>query len=93
LFSLGHNAIGDTTDCMIDSTANLLNLNVRLGAFDDNGDPGDAHYPPLANSPLIDAGGKEGTDGDQFGDPRQDGNGNGRVSCDIGAVELQPAHP
>jgi hypothetical protein len=53
-----------------------------LGAFVDNGEPGNGHFELLANSPAIDAGNDNAcTKRDQIGEQR-------RKICDIGAVEF-----
>jgi len=101
LISRGGNAIGDLTGCSIQASQgrhrntpdDLTSLDPLLGALQDNGDAGRAHYPLLATSPLIDAGGKVGRlceYQDQLGHRRRDGDGDGKVLCDIGAVEFRP---
>jgi hypothetical protein len=60
LISEGHNDIGNTAGCTLQrrsSASDQLNVDPKLDAFADDGIPGNGHYPPLANSPLIDAGG------------------------------------
>jgi hypothetical protein len=90
--SLGHNLIGDLTDCPIALQPSDLTGNPGLGAYTDTGMPGRGHYPLLSDSSAVDA----GDDGvcpstDQLGLPRpQDGDDNGTPVCDIGAVERQP---
>jgi hypothetical protein len=92
----GRNALGDDTGCTLEPssslhgepTHDLVNVNANLGALQDNGVPGNAHYPLQSGSPLIDTGGPVGafcTALDQLGDPRPDN------ICDIGAVEHQTA--
>jgi hypothetical protein len=86
--SLGHNLIGDPSGCTITLLAN-----------DKTGDPGlgaliGGAASPIAGSVLIDSG--DPTDcssSDQLGQARTDGDGNGTVVCDIGAVEFQPVIP
>jgi hypothetical protein len=82
--SLGNNLIGDPTGCTIILQPTDLTGNPGLGAFQDDGTPGNGHFPLLAGSRAIDA----GNDAfcpftDQLGEPRV-----GR--CDIGAIEFQP---
>lgn len=103
LVSEGHNALGDATNCTLDpssalhsgSTHDVVNIDPKVGALQDNGLDGDAHYPLLAGSPLIDAGGRVDTDctsRDQLGELRVDGdhdNDQGAI-CDIGAIEFHP---
>ena len=100
LISEGHNDIGNTTGCTIQhrgSKHDELNVDPKLGGLEDDGTPGNQHYPPLANSPLIDAGddvGESCTPRDQIGQPRVNGgpeHGHG-PECDIGAIEYQPPH-
>jgi hypothetical protein len=58
----------------------------------DNGGAGNAHFPVLGQSPLIDAGGLISTNCtkfDQIGQPRVDGDGDRLRECDIGAIEYQ----
>jgi hypothetical protein len=96
--SQGHNAVGDGTDCKLKPAIqggihDLINIDPRLAAFVDNGEPGKAHFPLRADSPLIDAGGAMGTFCtflDQIGQRRVDGDREGNFACDIGAIEFQP---
>jgi hypothetical protein len=101
LISEGYNAIGHDTRCTLqraNGTAHpkdQTNLKVKLGDFTDNGEAGHAHFPLLANSPLIDAGGKVGrqcTERDQIGQRRTDSDHEGRKdhmrNCDVGAIEF-----
>jgi hypothetical protein len=98
----GHNAFG--SNCQLQPAGllghgnphDLLDIDARLGALVDNGEPGEAHAPPLPDSPLIDAGGQIGrfcTPRDQIGDRRINARsgGHGNPACDIGAIEFQPA--
>jgi hypothetical protein len=77
-------------------THDLVNLDLELGEFQDDGVAGNAHYPLLADSPLIDAGGSIGlfcTPLDQIGQRRVEGDADhdGATNiCDIGAIEYQP---
>jgi len=96
--SQGHNAIGDDLDCVLKpavkgtNTHDLVNVDPRLAALADDGAAGNAHYPLRAGSPLIDAGdivGPRCTFVDQLGQRRVDGDQEGNVSCDIGAIEFQ----
>jgi len=84
--SLGHNIIGDPTGCTI-----------TLQSSDHTGDPGlgtftGVYIPLLASSVAIDAADPTACSSmDQIGRLRIDGNGDGIVVCDIGAVEFGPA--
>jgi hypothetical protein len=103
LISEGHNAIGDDSGCTLQASRTLhhrptddqVNLDPRIGDLQDDGDAGNAHYPLLADSPLIDAGGRMGRDctpRDQIGQHRVEGDqyrDAGRI-CDVGAIEFQP---
>jgi hypothetical protein len=101
LMSLGHNALGSSGGCTLQPVGrhtfgDLLDIDVRLGTFVNDGAAGQAHYPLLADSPLIDAGGRVARDCtrlDQIGNPRVDGDHDqdrGSI-CDIGAIEFQRA--
>jgi hypothetical protein len=97
LRSKGHNALGSSPDCHFENfrASDQLNVDVRLDELQDNGDAGNAHYSLLANSPLIDAGGKvprQCTPRDQIGSRRKDGDRDGSVECDVGAIEFRPEH-
>lgn len=94
LITEGHNVFGSDSGCTLKPSNALrgqeardqTNLNPDLGALQDDGVAGNAHYPLLAGSPLIDAGGRVGkycTPRDQLGDPRAGG------TCDVGAVEFR----
>jgi hypothetical protein len=105
LVSDGHNALGTNAGCTLRPSPALqghtvddqMNVDPRLGALQDNGVPGNAHYPLLAGSPLIDAGGMIGkfcTQLDQIGQKRIEGDGkrtDGALICDIGAIEFAPS--
>lgn len=54
--SLGNNIIGDTTACSIALQKNDLTGDPGLDTFEDNGIPGNGHFPLLPNSRAIDAG-------------------------------------
>jgi hypothetical protein len=104
LTSNGHNALGTSAGCTLrpspalqgHTVADQINVDPRLGTLQDNGSPGNAHYPLLAGSPLIDAGGAIGkfcTQMDQLGQKRVEGDGktnDGALICDIGAIEFAP---
>jgi hypothetical protein len=103
LVSNGHNALGTSAGCTLSPSPGLhgedphdqITPNPGLADLLDNGEAGEAHYPLLAGSPLIDAGGpvgKECTRHDQIGEPRVNAEP-GRehpVLCDVGAIEYQP---
>jgi CSLREA domain-containing protein len=98
LTSEGYNLI-ENTDCAImgDLTGNVVGVDPKVGPLQDNGGPTLTHAL-LPGSPAIDVG-NPATPGsgeaacsttDQRGVARpQDGNGDGRAICDIGAFELQ----
>jgi hypothetical protein len=97
--SNGHNAIGSDSSCILVAASgaqhDLPSVDPRFGLFTDNGRPGNGHYPLLADSPLIDAGGNPGrfcTRHDQLGDPRVNAEHprHGEPLCDIGAIEFRP---
>lgn len=89
LTSLGYNLDNDGT-CNLTSPTDKPKLNPQLGPLQDNGGTTWTHKP-LAGSPLIDAGDNATCPAtDQIGQPRPiDGDGDGKVSCDIGAFEVQ----
>jgi len=99
IVSDGHNAIGATTDCQLQrpgsstpAASDLLGVDAELGDLTDDGAPGHAHVPLLRGSALIDGGGKVFfgcAARDQLGELRNDGDHDGRVECDVGAVEFQ----
>ena len=88
--SLGNNIVGDRSDCSINLQPTDLIGDPGLGAFTDDGTPGDGHFPLLQGSPAIDAGNNEVClsnpvlHTDQIGDPRVG-------VCDIGAIEFSSA--
>ncbi len=95
--SRGYNLIGNATGCTITgtTTGNVLNADPKLGPLAHNRGPTMTHAL-LSGSPAIDAGnlaapGSGGsacraTDQRSVARP-QDGNGDGRARCDIGAYE------
>ncbi len=93
--SLGHNLVG--TDCPATQISDrvisgALVPTIVLGPLQDNGGP-TATHAPLAGSPAIDAGAITCPPPavDQRGAPRpSDGNADGVLACDIGAVEVPP---
>ena len=89
--SLGHNLIGDPSDCDIALLPTDLTGAPDLGEFADDGTPGNGHFPLLLTSLAIDAGNDEAcSETDQIGNPRPvDGDGDGVLNCDIGAIEFQ----
>jgi hypothetical protein len=81
--SLGNNLIGDPTGCPITLRPTDLTGDPRLGAFTDNGTPGNGHFPLRRGSPAIDAG------NDAFCPPA-DQLGRRRLGpCDIGAIRFR----
>lgn len=93
LTSLGNNLIGDPS-CDITLQPSDLSGYAGLGVYSDNGEPGNGHVPLLADSPAIDAGNDTTcSDTDQLGNARLDGDGDGVVACDIGAVEFVSPAP
>jgi hypothetical protein len=99
LVSGGFNALEDPSGCELVRWAakphpvnDLVGLDPQLGELHDSGKPGDAHYPLLGGSPLIDAGGKISaicTPFDQIGQRRVDADYDRKRECDVGAVEYQ----
>jgi hypothetical protein len=86
-----YNLIGDPTGCTITLQPHDLTGDPGFAAYTDDGMPGHGHLPLAPTSPAIDA----GNDAvclptDQLGQPRVDGNGDGVISCDLGAVEFHP---
>ena len=102
ILSQGYNLIGNNQNCnFTPATGDIVGTSSQpidplLGALQDNGGTTLTHAL-LSNSPAIDAGNPatpDGTDNnclaaDQRGINRPiDGNGDGTVRCDIGAVEM-----
>src|SRR5262247_3233333 len=80
--SLGNNLIGDTAGCAIVLQPSDLTGDAGLGAFTDNGEPGNGHFPLLPTSHAIDAANTSVCpEKDQIGQPR-------KPHCDIGAIEF-----
>ena len=95
----GHNIVGSTSGCDFSArSSDLIGVNPLLGPLANNGGSTRTHLP-LDGSPAIDAWpvAGVGTDGDcprqdQRGGSRPlDGDADGRLACDIGAVEVSPA--
>jgi hypothetical protein len=90
--SLGHNLIGNpigANNTFSSAKGDLLNVDPKLGALQDNGGPTRTHAL-LAGSRAIDQGDNAGAPAtDQRGVARpRDGDGNGTLIVDIGAFEL-----
>ena len=87
IVSLGYNLIG--SPCL------ALRLTDLVGApgLDElvvEEEPGKIHYPLLVNSQAIDKGDDTSClPNDQLDNPRVDGDSDGNIVCDIGAVEFQ----
>jgi hypothetical protein len=89
LTSLGNNVLGDTTDCAADLLSTDQIGDPGLGTFVEGTSSGGGHIPLLAGSVAVDAGNPAAClPTDQLGRLRADGDGNGTVVCDIGAIEL-----
>jgi len=99
VMSDGHNIVGSTAGCDYHPrSSDLVGVNPQLGPLANNGGSTRTHLP-MHGSPAIDAWQVAGVGAD--GDcPRQDqrgglrpldGNADGRLACDIGAVEVGPA--
>jgi CSLREA domain-containing protein len=94
--SLGNNLIGDNTGCDITfGPGDIISepgtvIDPRLGPFTDDGSPGRGYFPLLPDSPAIDAANDESCPvTDQIGNSRSDGDSDGTITCDIGAIEFQ----
>ena len=86
--SLGHNLFGSGCSPL----ASDLTGDPGLDAGQDDGTPGNSHYPLLQTSQAVDAGDPVScTLTDQLGHSRIDGDRDGVVVCDIGAIEFSPA--
>jgi hypothetical protein len=84
LTSLGHNLIGDPKGCPITLQPTDKTRDPGLGAFSDDGTPGNGHYPLVATSQAVNAGDPQACPlTDQLGQPRGGG-------CDLGAIEFAP---
>lgn len=82
--SLGHNVFGKTDKCSIPLAQSDTVANPKLGAWMDNGAPGNGHYPLLSTSPAI-----NGANGAKC--PVTDQLDNARIgTCDTGAIEFIP---
>jgi hypothetical protein len=99
LESLGFNLISISTCSILGSNTNIVGVQPKLGVLKKNGGPTQTHMPG-ANSAVTDAGNPTGCDNphgaplavDQRGFNRHvDGNLDGTIRCDIGAVEFDPA--
>jgi CSLREA domain-containing protein len=94
--SLGNNLIGDNTGCELTPGPDDIIpepgavVDPRLGPFIDTEAPGKGYFPLLSDSPAIDAANDEACpDTDQLGNSRSDGDDDGMITCDIGAIEFQ----
>src|SRR5262249_54230030 len=84
VISLGNNLIGDPTGCDITLQRTDLTGDAGLGAFADNGSPGNGHFLLLPTSRAIDAGNDTAcAPTDQVGQSRIG-------HCDIGSIEFRP---
>jgi hypothetical protein len=99
LESLGFNLISISSCSILGSNTNIVGVQPKLGVLKKNGGPTQTHMPG-ANSAVTDAGDPTGCDNphgaplavDQRGFNRHvDGNLDGTIRCDIGAVEFDPA--
>jgi hypothetical protein len=90
LFSDGNNIFGDLSGCNASVDPSDQFVDPMLAPFMDNDTPGHGHYPPLNGSPAVDGGNNaQCWPLDQIGNPRYDGDGDGIIVCDIGAIEYQ----
>jgi hypothetical protein len=89
--SLGHNLVGDPSDCGIPLLGSDLTGDPGLDVFADDGTPGNGHFPLLAESQAIDAGDPAACSlTDQLGHSRIDGDGDSVAICDMGSIEFSP---
>lgn len=92
--SFGYNLTdGNAAECLLDDATDRTNTNPLLAALASNGGPTETHLP-VAGSPAIDGGDPTSCPTtDQRGIPRPlDGDANGSLRCDVGAVEVpEPA--
>jgi CSLREA domain-containing protein len=89
--SRGFNLVSDITGCTLVPRPGDRIQDPLLGDYTDSGEPGQGHVPLRPGSPAIDQGFPPTCPPtDQLGKPRRDGDGDGRIRCDIGAVEFQP---
>ena len=91
LTSLGHNLISDISDCdYVPLQSDIVNMDPGLEEFNDNGQPGNGHFPLLFDSPAVDAGSYDiSLEKDQIGNVRFfEGNDDGIGDSDIGAIEF-----
>ncbi len=88
--SLGNNLLlGGPPSCPIVLLPSDLTGDAGLHSFMDDGTPGNGHFPLLPGSRAIDAGNPAACLFiDQLGQARFDGDNNGSVICDIGAIEF-----
>jgi hypothetical protein len=97
--SLGNNFIGVTTNCVITLLPTDRTGDPKLGPLRDvfrGADgltTGNWSLMPLPGSPVVDAGDPGSCwPSDQLMRPRNDGNGDGTVVCDMGAMEYVVNH-
>lgn len=93
VISLGHN-LEDDDSCGFDQSSDIVDTDPKLDLLADNGGDVPTHMP-LSESPLIDAGTSKVCPAmDARGETRPfDGDDNGSVLCDIGAVEYINNYP
>jgi predicted outer membrane repeat protein len=90
--SAGSNLVGDSTGCTITLLGSDRTGDPGLAPFQDDGTPGNGHFPLLADSQPVDAGDPAACSlTDQLRHSRIDGDGNGTVICDMGSIEFSPA--
>jgi hypothetical protein len=87
IVSDGYNLIGDPNGCGIVLKPTDLAGKPGLAGFTDNGTPGNGHFPLLTSSQAIDSGNDDVCPPtDQLGNPRVNGDDDGGITCDIGAI-------